>query len=569
LIIHLATSVDFLLIERQHNQHHTRERRLRNGEYIIRNSYQALDRTRALAGELINRIVNQAMDCYLDEVSTFLHSSGRVRPKGSRRRHIRSPSFLFFECSQLVQRFAPFLDKMLSVRLRVDFGIDGKTATVLGGGPQRMAFQDTSYYDSLVKHVLSNREDCDPFALHYLNYDGANERMALALEHRVTEPRLINGYKAGFRALAGAFSKSRSARKSPLSVIRTDPGFEWPDGRRIHAIVCNLEKCPHDAGCIHENNTMPYIVLPHRWQCSNMLETFTRGFTLATHEGTHVYNEAVLSGLRHVADKELLKGWEWFDEATAIFMEAALFEQHFPRLPQLWLEHVEDWVLHPFCPVVDCSPSQPFCGRGAHAVMFLRFLAKRVNLGLELINRIWNSAANALASKRTSAPAINLLVEEIALSECGVSFSDLFEEYALQSYSIASCEPLISKKYGQWRRAESFTTISDHSAVQFTALEPRPLACAYHTFRLGSGLKRLRLTPCSTRPIPNLRGRLAWVSPNCLPIPSLLNADYEPTSVQEVEATSADGHFVLVLTQSSEPGLPRAQENLTFALEAL
>ena len=569
LTIHLATMADLRTVAQKYNSHQTRQRRLSSGQYNSRNCYEAVDRTLVFNGDLMTMIVSQSIDCYLDGRRAAFCKGEITRPKGPRRKHTLCQLYTQSELFRVIESTFSHCDEAVRRRLKHDFGLDEPLISVRHQQFRRMPFQDTNFYESLAKHVLLRKEDdgCSPFMIHYLLAERANEGQSRALEHGVTDARLIVGYKRGFRAAADAFLQSSVPRSDPLSRIKVDACFEDSGTRRVHAIVCNLDRSDYDAGCINDEDKMPYILLPHRWQCADRDEVVARGFSFAAHEATHVFNQSILIELHRLRQDDALASWEWFDEATAIYMEAALFEHEFPSGPQLWTEHLEDWIFHPFCPVVDRKGPVPYCGRGAHAAMFLRYITRRLGVDFTFLNRIWNTAATRLLRKEPIAPALVILEEEIIRCNAAFTLRDVFEEYASNSYAVRLLEPKVSARFGDWRSAETITELHETQTFEFSVVEPRPFACAYHLFAPSEGVRSIRVQWSDSSMPTGVGIQLAWVDNSGNHYHGVRDEQSEGFCSRKAKRKNEEhGVFVLILTQTVD--ISRSRSGMIFVIEA-
>jgi len=254
----------------------------------------------------------------------------------------------------------------------------------------------------------------------------------------------------------------------------------------------------------------PYLLLPHDWQGSDAMGLRARGFALAVHEGTHAYNEVVIHGLRERSESQ---AWEWFDEATAIFVEAALFEKEFGTQPQLWLEHLGDWSRHSICPLTGERSRWRFCGRGSQAAMFLRYLERRSEFGPGWLMGLWRRVSKALLQGVRVPSALDVLVNEIE-NVLGLGrFAELFVDYSMQSYSIGAVEPRVAAKYGPFRRARFVQSLSPNQAHTLRITPPRPLACAYYVLKPTPGVRALRFSCSPWLVAGNLQALLGWAEP--------------------------------------------------------
>lgn len=443
----------------------------------------------------------------------------------------------------------PYLDEVIQTRLCHDFGIqfdvDFPGRFRLPSTDQRM-FPQASDCKKWIDAFLHESKDLDPFLIHFTTKRFANGSQFLSHKHTVTSPNLLNGYFLGFHELAQILATKHSNRPSPFLLNADPPFLKAEDPRqRIHVIVCNIDDRPCDALVVPGNGCRPYILLPNEWQCHDREELQARGIAFAAHEGTHAFNEAVIHKLRILGKSA---GWEWFDEATAIFNEATILDSCSPGKP-LWVEHAHSWVHSPFCSIDDHPDFHGSFSNGVHGFFFLRYLASFSDqLGVSFHNDVWNRCFESPTDKQPS--ALEIMVDLLSTTIPDVSFSQLFMEYAMRSYAIASAEPLVAERFGLWRAHASHVGLKSGSSETVEFVAPVPLACLYHKFEIVPGVNHISIELKDQ--LSRLKAIAGWVptnGPNMVNTVELRPVGNESSLIavmEDIDSTK-NGHFVIVV----------------------
>ena len=205
---------------------------------------------------------------------------------------------------------------------------------------------------------------------------------------------------------------------------------------------------------------LPYAVLPCRiHEASPEFERFY-ATACAIHEGSHVFTHAYLPGL---------DSWQWFDEATAVWLELLLS----PGNP-FTLEYFMMWCDHP----EESLENDPeWYGSG----LFAAYLANR--FGEDFISKIW---------KVKDKPPTPLAVI-CDFSKCEA----VFHEYAVASYfaTTPQGDPTVFRaalrRFGGRALAESFNEVPKHPVE---IVLPKPLSVSYFRFALPSNVQSLSIS---------------------------------------------------------------------------
>jgi hypothetical protein len=220
------------------------------------------------------------------------------------------------------------------------------------------------------------------------------------------------------------------------------------------------------------------IALPCRNAEPLLQSCLNRAAADAVHEATHVFNYAARP--RGVKDGS----WEWFNEATAVYMEARVLPGNLESIYFLM-----DW---------NDRPEVPLDVTGYQGAMFVQYLVERYSA--QLLTDLWEKSEpgekplEALARLSDDSPE----TKPPALTDCAV-----FADYCLHAYFTCDqnsrCfRPEVYARYG-WRMvSEGFQLSTGESASVRSSLDH--LSCRYYRVELRPGANSLRCRLRSLNP---------------------------------------------------------------------
>jgi len=179
-------------------------------------------------------------------------------------------------------------------------------------------------------------------------------------------------------------------------------------------------------------------------------ERLARAAIEAAHEASHSFTH-------QYAPPSTAQGslWAWFDEATAVFMEAAAF-------PDL-AESRRFGLYWDYCPEVDITSWGGF--GGYFAAWFVRYLGDR--FGGRFLHDVWSKASSQISP---------IQAIETVLKSRNINFGELFWDYCCVASSTVNIDKQLSELFGRRSLTYSFlapTGISDQIPLS-------PLSCRYY-----------------------------------------------------------------------------------------
>ena len=217
--------------------------------------------------------------------------------------------------------------------------------------------------------------------------------------------------------------------------------------------------CPFTDGA----NGIPYIVLPCRQNTPSIEEELDYATAAAIHETLHLFNHTYrrLDEADSGADE-----WEWFDEATAVYMERAIRPDN-----RQHLRYLLDWIDEPEVPLDDVLG-------GYERALFVEYLCSR--FGSRILTELWTDPR----SDEGPVDAITRILtqhDEVSAS-ADPSIGDVFGAgFCVESYSTVNLARDVFDRFGSRAVTESFRMATGRPAE---ALDEsiRHLACRYYRF---------------------------------------------------------------------------------------
>jgi hypothetical protein len=253
----------------------------------------------------------------------------------------------------------------------------------------------------------------------------------------------------------------------------------------------------------------------------------------AVHEGTHLFNFAARSPEDY--------RWNWFNEATAVFMESYLLPGNLESI-----YHYLDWCDAPEVPL-DAN-------RGYQGGMFINYLVRKFSP--DLITQLWEE------SYRDETP-IQALERLTGSGQDGRLSCSPFADYCLHAYFLSDQDSLcfapdVYHRFG-WRMVEDARQVSVNQKYELSSFVDH-LACRYFRIEIHFGVRALSCHLTTRREYGGfIRGAIAVVKRNLrrgsveLVSPSLLSSDdhLEGAATLGIDATEQTNHAVVVVSNSS------------------
>ena len=240
-------------------------------------------------------------------------------------------------------------------------------------------------------------------------------------------------------------------------------GWGWPEPPRsadgsIPAWVFRTDRlgfgdCPLTIPIEHPGGrTTSELALRATVDTPRLTDRLDRARVEAAHEATHTFTHQYVSP-RH----PLGVLWAWFDEATAVFVEAEAFpDSAEARRFGLYWNHCPEWDL------------TSWGGYGGYfAAWFVRYLADR--FGRPILHEVWAAARGQFGP---------LQVLDGVLAGHKATFSDVFADYCAVA-AAGGIDPPVAELFGRRSLTESFRAPTGRGAPAALG----PLACRY--FRVG------------------------------------------------------------------------------------
>jgi hypothetical protein len=322
----------------------------------------------------------------------------------------------------------------------------------------------------------------------------------------VRDPLIIRQYlhslETAYETLCGLGWKAPKAGTAP---------------NKIHGFVLESGALMLDRGTSFtdlDDQELPRLILPCDFGAKTFSNELLATAAVAVHELTHVFNHSYrpLDGI----DTDI-EDWEWFDEATAVYMEHRIV----PGNPEC-LEFLQDWTDRPEISLDDPDA----CYERA---LFFSFLRKHFDD--RLLAEVWRE------SRPEEGPiqALRRILQEKHGTEfCAAdpSEGDFFSSgYAVDSYFVWDIAP---EGYARFRERRVTETFSLGPGEQTQLEQPDGidhLACRYYRFcpRDGTSGLHVELTSDASQPgAEHLRIHLLNVHPH------LQRADHSASVRKEV-----------------------------------
>jgi hypothetical protein len=261
----------------------------------------------------------------------------------------------------------------------------------------------------------------------------------------------------------------------------------------------------------------------------------------AVHQGAHILCWAVRPPVSVGAEYlHHERQWHWFNEATAVFMESIVLEGRADLV-----RFARDWIDHPDIPLDsdDCSHQ---------ATMFVRYLARRVNMGL--VASIWTRST----PDENPLTALNRILAEDGhrlLTDSNPGCCALFNDYCLDSYFLGdqgnpAFFPELRDRFKGRAIAEAIELRHGMARVLEGFLDH--LSCRYYRIESAS-----RLAITVKRSTGTIGVRLAIVDRRLCRLGTLL---VEPEVVVQPNREDTDHLVLCVANQGIDPDIYDEQE---------
>jgi hypothetical protein len=198
-----------------------------------------------------------------------------------------------------------------------------------------------------------------------------------------------------------------------------DRGWEHPTadpGQRIRVYVFDTTRFlqgGRDAPFTYPDPTGPVIGLRSVISEPDLATMLARADIEAAHELTHVFNHHV----RRPDPYTLLESspwrcdpWQWFDEATAVFMERQVFPEHTENL-----RFALHWAYQP-----ELELELPYAPGGYCAAWFIEYLVK--TFGWEFLHGVWHDHDPTERGERP----VNVIDRLLGARHNGLTFQQVF-----------------------------------------------------------------------------------------------------------------------------------------------
>ena len=221
---------------------------------------------------------------------------------------------------------------------------------------------------------------------------------------------------------------------------------------------------------------IPFICLPHQNNEPSTQGEIRLAIVQAIHEATHVFNWC----RRHPRDVNS-GPWEWFDEATAIFMETLVMS----GIPE-HLRYVMYWNDMPEVSLDDYAARY-------QASVFIQYLAKKCGLGF--VNKVWMESKD----EETPIQALVRISQDAnkVFSSSDPTIEDLFASaYCMDSYFLMDPKsdgfaPHIYERFSGRAIQESFKLRAGSETKSENSLNH--LACHYYRLYVERPTKSLQI----------------------------------------------------------------------------
>jgi len=223
---------------------------------------------------------------------------------------------------------------------------------------------------------------------------------------------------------------------------------------------------------------VPSIALPCRYRELTMKDELVTAGTIAAHEATHVFNNTYCP-----MDSDRAPMWEWFDDATAVYVEQLLF----PKLPQ-HLRHRMDWVDEPDA-ALDAEWAR------YERALFIQYICDRPIADPHFLAKVWAESQHFDTPREALGRLIDREDGDGLFASADPEIADVFGSgYCVDSYFVSAMAPDVYARYQERAITESFRlgprqpfSLKENDSVDH-------LACRYYRFYPNDDAAKLKVT---------------------------------------------------------------------------